>query len=416
MNDNQEKAKFITYAHSFQTVSRPGLERITHMLSLLGHPERTLSCIHIAGTNGKGSVTAFLDAILSTAGYRVGRYTSPNLVRVNERMKVAGKDIDDEEMQELFSELASVAEETERVRGGDKLTQFEIWTAAAFLWFSRKKCDYVVLETGMGGELDATNAIESNVAAVLTRIDLDHTEYLGDTVREITRTKCGIFKKDSTLRAVFTVPQEDDSLAVIREQASEKGLDAIVVSPLASEESNGLFETVNYRGKRITLSLAGVHQCENAALAVAVAEKMGVSEEAIIRGLSEARHPGRLELLQREPLLLYDGAHNPNGVRALAKTLERAGISRLTVIFACMHDKDVRESLLLLRNFASRFIFTTVQNNPRAETPTGLQARAQALGIQGETAETLAEAIGMLDSENALICGSLYLYADLPSR
>lgn len=414
MNDLQKKSEFITYAHSFQTVTRPGLERISHMLALLGNPERNCRCIHIAGTNGKGSVSAFLDSILSAEGYRVGLFTSPNLVRVNERMKVAGKEIADGEMQSLFSELADVADRTERERKGDRPTQFEIWTAAAFLYFSRKKCDCVLLETGMGGEFDATNAIEENLTAALTRIDLDHTEYLGNTLIEIARTKCGIFKKKCAQRRVFTVVQEDEALAVIEERAKMLGLALAKVKPLPTFGNQGLYEEVEWKGNRCLLSLGGLHQCENAALAAAIAEGMGVSDESIVYGLSHACHPARLELLRRQPLLIYDGAHNPNGVRALCVALDRAKIGSLTVVFACMKDKEIAESLALLKGYASRFLFTTVQNNPRAESPEGVRARAAALGVDGEAVATLKDALALCEDEDALICGSLYLYADLP--
>lgn len=416
MNDLETKSEFIRYAHSFQAVTRPGLTRIAHMLSLLGNPERACRCIHIAGTNGKGSVAAFLDSILSKEGYRVGRFTSPNLVRVNERMKVEGKDIDDAEMQVLFDSLAEIADRTERELGGDRPTQFEIWTAAAFLWFAQKKCDYVVLETGMGGEFDATNVIEENVCAVLTRIDLDHTEYLGKTEAEIARTKSGIFKEKCAQKKVFSVMQSDEAMAVIKERADALGLALAAVSPLKTLGNQGLFEEVAWKGTSVLLSLGGLHQCENAALAAAVAEDMGVSKESIVYGLSNASHPARLELLKKEPLLIYDGAHNPNGVRALCTALDRAKISSLCIVFACMKDKEIAESLSLLKKYASRFLFTTVQNNPRAETPEGLTARALALGVQGTAVSTLEEAIRLCENEDSLVCGSLYLYADLPDK
>ena len=416
MNDLEKKSAFARYAHSFQTVTRPGLARIAHMLSLLGNPERACRCIHIAGTNGKGSVAAFLDTILSKEGYRVGRFTSPNLVRVNERMKVAGEDIDDIEMQSLFDSLVETAERTERALGGDRPTQFEIWTAAAFLWFAQKKCDYVVLETGMGGEFDATNVIEENVCAVLTRIDLDHTEYLGRTEAEIAKTKSGVLKEKCTQRKAFSVEQSQDAMTVIEERAAALGLALEKVVPLQTRGNQGLFEEVEWKGTRLLLSLGGLHQCENAALAAAVAEDMGISDESIVYGLSHARHPARLELLRKDPILIYDGAHNPNGVRALCASLDRAKISSLCIVFACMKDKEIGESLALLKRYASRFLFTTVQGNPRAETPEGLATRAATLGVEGTSVSTLEEALRLCEHENTLVCGSLYLYADLPQN
>ncbi|MBR5044370.1 MAG: folate family ECF transporter S component [Clostridia bacterium] len=180
----RRKTAFKTYANSFQTVSRLGLERETDLLSRLGNPEKSLRCLHIAGTNGKGSVAAYLSAILTKAGCSVGLYTSPNLVRVNERIRVNGDPIGDDDLDRLLGRVEAAAKETETALH-ETPTQFEIWTAIAFLYFSEKTVDYVVLETGLGGEFDATNVIPGNVAAILTRIDLDHVEYLGDTVAKI---------------------------------------------------------------------------------------------------------------------------------------------------------------------------------------------------------------------------------------
>ncbi len=417
MNKEREESSFFQYAHSFQAVTKPGLSRVCKMLDLLGNPEKELSCIHVAGTNGKGSVCAFLDAILTRAGYRVGRYTSPNLLRVNERMTVNGICIDNSALTVLLTSVEAVCRQAEEALG-ERPTQFEVWTAAAFLYFAKEKCDYVILETGMGGEFDATNAISENVTAVLTRVDLDHTEYLGDTIPKITKTKCGIFKENCRLHRVFSAEQTSCALAVANECAAKLGLSLTVVSPLPSVGASSLSEICLYRGKKVVLGLNGPHQTENASLAVAVAEAMGVPYSCIAEGLSSAVHPARLEILRPSPLLLYDGAHNPNGAQSLDRALTRyLQNERLTFIVACMRDKDISETLSCFSRHASRFIFTTVLNNPRADMPDTLQARAKKIGIFGETAPDLQTALSMLrEDEKALVCGSLYLYADLPSN
>ena len=417
MYKKEKDTDFLKYAHSFQAVTKPGLARIDKMLELIGHPEETLSCIHVAGTNGKGSVCAFLDAILIKEGYRVGRYTSPNLVRVNERMTLNGQPIPDAELEPLLASLAEISRQTENALG-EAPTQFEIWTAATFLWFARKQCDYVILETGMGGEYDATNVIRSNVTAILTQVALDHTEYLGNTVEDIARTKCGIFKKDCRLGQVFCAEDNASVSAIINETASSKDLVCKFIPPLTDVKIDGFSEVCLYDGREIKLGLGGQHQRKNAALAVACAESLGVSREAIRHGLATVRHPARLEILREEPLLLYDGAHNPHGAEALADALDRYhGNKKLTVIFACMRDKDVTPTLALLAPHAKRWILTTVQKNPRAETPAGLLMRMEKEGYQGETASTLEEALALLaPDEEAVICGSLYLYADLPEK
>lgn len=411
----REKKRFLTYAHSFQTVTKPGLSRISALLARLGNPESKLSCIHVAGTNGKGSVCAYLTAALTAEGKRVGTFTSPNLISPSERICISGKEIDRLELGELLTSLAPVVADAERELG-EKITQFEIWTAAAFLYFAKMECDYVVLEVGMGGAFDATNAITHNAAACFTRIDLDHTEYLGDTVAEIAKTKAGIMKSESQTGRVFTVPQMPEVEAELARVAQEKGLALETATPLEAAGRCGIYELAVLGDIPVTLALGGIHQRENAALAASVLRALGVSENAIREGLTLARHRGRMEILREDPMLLYDGAHNENGVRALIATVDEIEL-RPTVIFACMKDKKIENALRLLASRAKRMIFTTVSGNERAESAADLQKRAAAIGITGETAETLPSALAMLDDgESAVICGSLYLYADLPAQ
>ena len=407
-------APFLAYAHSFQAVTRPGLSRIGALCTALGNPERTLSCIHVAGTNGKGSVCAFLTASLMAAGKRVGTFTSPNLVRTSERIRVNGAEIPEEEMNAILTEMAPLCDQMKR-EIGERPTQFELWTAAAFVWFARCSCEIVVLETGMGGAFDATNIISHNVAAVFTRIDLDHTEYLGTTHEEIAATKAGIMKSTCETMTAFSVLQEPSCETVLAREAKAHGLTFTAVPPLPSVGREGFFECVMLGKTRVTLGIGGAYQRENAALAVAVLRKLGIDDSAIAKGLAAARHKGRMEVLRQKPLLLYDGAHNPNGVRALLAAFDKAAPTlRPAVIFACMKDKEIAPSLTLLSSRASRFIFTTVQGNSRAEDAQTLRKRASRLGIEGASADTLTDALAMLAAdEDALICGTLYLYADL---
>jgi len=407
---------FKTYVNSFQTVSRLGLERESDLLARLGNPEKDLRCLHIAGTNGKGSVAAYLSAILKEAGFTVGLYTSPNLVRVNERIAVSGEPISDADLDRLLERVEGAAKETEAALH-ETPTQFEIWTAIAFLFFSEKKVDYVVLETGLGGEFDATNVIGGNVAAILTKIDLDHTEYLGDTIEKIATTKSKIVKAACETGFVFSAPQTPEAERVIRERAEAVGVTPVFSEPPAPGAFDGVAERFSYRGIDLAPSLGGVHQIENACLACDVALKLGISPAAIAAGIRAARHPGRLELLSRDPEILYDGGHNPNGITALNASLDRYFPGReMTVIFACMKDKEIAPSLRLLAEPGREFIFTAVQNNPRALDADALCEKAAELGIAGEVCPTLGEAIERAKErgKTILICGSLYLYADLP--
>ncbi len=410
---------FQAYSNSFQAQPRLGLERITDMLMRLGNPQNELHCIHIGGTNGKGSVAAFLDSILSHAGNKVGRYTSPNLVRVAERIMIGGVPIDDSSLSSLLSRIEVVAKETEKTLG-EIPTQFEIWTAAAFLYFAENKCDYVVLEVGMGGEFDATNVIESCVMSVLTRIDLDHTHFLGDSPEKIARTKCGIIKTRCETHTVVSAPQIPEVAAVIEEVSLKCGNSVTFVDPPEPRKKYGMQEAFYFPGYGdIRSGLAGIHQIENAYIALTCAKILGIDIYDAQWGVTFAKHPGRMEIIKKEPLTIYDGAHNPNGVEAFTRSLDRyIGNAPRTCIFACMKDKDIAPSLALLTKHPTKLIFTTVADNPRAMGAEELRAKAEALGYFGEVAESLTAALeraaelGLI----TLICGSLYLYKDLPPQ
>jgi dihydrofolate synthase/folylpolyglutamate synthase len=410
-------ADFHDYANSFQAHPRLGLERIRDLLTRLGNPQKQLRCIHIGGTNGKGSVAVFLDSILHHAGYRVGRYTSPNLVRVNERIVVDGEPIDDASLTALLSRIEPLAKDSAAALG-EAVSQFEIWTAAAFTYFAQTRCDYVVLEVGMGGAYDATNVIDSCVMSVLTHIDLDHMQYLGSTPAEIARTKCGIIKDDCLTHTVVSAPQLPEVEQVIRREAEKHANTALFVSPPPPKKKYGMQEVFYFEGYGdIRSGLAGIHQIENACIALTCAKVLGIDIYDAQCGITYAKHPGRMEILRREPLLLYDGGHNPNGVQALVASLDRyLGDAPRTYLFACMADKDFLPSLRLLASHPAHFIYTTVQNNPRAMGAEQLAAAAAAAGIAGESAPTLAEAIRRATEVGlpTVICGSLYLYADLP--
>ncbi len=411
-------SEFHAYANSFQAQPRLGLDRIRTLLARIGNPEKKLKCLHIAGTNGKGSVAVFLDNILREAGYCVGRYMSPNLVRVNERIAVGGKFIPNDRLSALFDRLSPLVREVEE-ETGDTITQFEIWTAAAFLYFAEEGCDYVVLEVGMGGEFDATNAITSSVVSIITRIELDHTAFLGSTPAAIARTKCGIIKDDCLTHTVVSAPQSAEVAAVIKEEAEKHGNTAIFVDPPAPKRHYGMQEAIFFPGYGdIRLGLCGVHQIENAYIALTVAKLLDIDIFSAQCGVTYARHPGRMEILQEKPLVIYDGGHNPNGVAALMTSLDRyIGDKKRTCIYACMQDKDFLPCLKMLAARPTRFLFTTVQDNPRAMSAEELTRRAREAGIDGCAVDTLAEAVrrATLIGDPTVICGSLYLYADLPS-
>lgn len=414
IRDNNEKKKnFATFANSFQAVTVPGLERIGALLGHLGHPEKNLKFIHVAGTNGKGSVSANLASILDCAGFKVGKYISPNLIKVNERISICGVDISDSELEELLGRIEPLSAEVERELGLAP-TQFEIWTAAAFLYFSEKKCEYVVLEVGLGGELDATNIIEQNELAIITRLGLDHTSYLGNTIEEIAAAKAGIIKQKCHTGTVLTVNQVPEALEVLKKKADSYGLSLTVVE-YEHVGTEGVFEIFNCCGMNaLKCGIAGVHQIENASLAVAAAKLLGVDDETIRKGVLAARNPARFELIRENPTVIYDGGHNENGIEALVGSLERYfGDVPKTVIFACMADKDIENSLRMLGK-NTHFAFTEVKDNPRALSAEELKARAAEIGFSGEAFNDIGNAYEWALKEGRLtvICGSLYLYKD----
>ena len=409
-------AAFRHYANSPQHIPRLGLDRMNRLMTLLGQPQRLGRYIHIAGTNGKGSVAAYIAAVLQTAGYRTGLYTSPNLLKVNERIVVDGQPVSDSDLNRLLACVERAANELSQA-GGELPSQFEIWTAAAFLYFAERRCDYVVLETGLGGEFDATNIIEANEIAVLTKVDLDHMAYLGSTLTEIAATKCGILKDRCTTRSVVSAPQSDEVRAVIEAEAHRHELQVIFVEPPALREQVGMHEVLAYGGMQFLLPLAGIYQLENAVIAIEVARRLGISPSAIEAGIQKARHRGRFEVLSEDPLIIYDGGHNPGGIKALCASLDRYLPGRaLCVVFACMADKDILPSLQLLAAPQRSFVFTTIPHNERAMTTDELAQKAVSIGIVGRTAPHLQAALEMAKAtaDTVLVCGSLYLYGELP--
>ena len=412
MNNNQ----FVNYANGFQAVPRLGLERITYLMGLLGNPQDSLRCIHVAGTNGKGSVCAFTEAMLLAAGYRVGKYISPNLVRVNERITVCREEISDDDLNSLLAEIEKIVPEAEKFLG-DKISQFEIWTAAAFCYFAKQNLDYVVLETGLGGEFDATNVISRNVMSVFTQIDIDHVEYLGDTIEKIATTKSKTIKSDCESGVTVVSAQDETAIRVIGEEAKRQGTKLIVPQSAVCEGKTEIYEIISYgEMKNLRLGLGGLYQIQNACTAIECVKVLGLSEDAIRKGLGEAKNPARFEMIDTDPVTLYDGGHNPNGVRSLKASLDRYyPNTERTVVFACMADKDFMPSLHMLNDGYSSFVFTTVQDNPRAMGAQALAEKAAENGIFGEWAPNLKDALKIARAKGnlTLACGSLYLYKDL---
>lgn len=410
------KNDFIKYANSFQAVSKLGLESPTQLLELLGNPHKDLKFIHVAGTNGKGSVCCFLQSILSKAGYKTGKFTSPDMLSVHERITIDNVPISDEDMNKTMEKVQIAAEQTKEILGTIP-TQFEIWTAAAFCYFKENNCDIVVLEVGLGGRLDATNVIDSPVVSVITRIDIDHINYLGDTIEQITKEKCGIIKENSK---VVTIPQDKNIITIINNFCTEKN-SPLTISKIPESHPNEHRECFNYDEiKDIKLSLAGINQVENASLAIETAKILSIDSEFIKQGLLSTKHIGRFEIISKSPYTVYDGAHNENGFKSLLNNLNRYfNTKEITFICAFMKDKDISNIYSLLEPYRpySKIITTTVLNNERAESAEELSNKFSNKGfltMHSENVKTAYE-LAKKDSDLIVICGSLYLYKDLMS-
>ncbi len=405
----------IAYIHSVcWKGSVPGLSRTRALLAKLGNPEKKLRFVHVAGTNGKGSTAAMLASILRAAGYRTGLYTSPYIMRFHERMQVDGGEITDGELTGITEYVKPFAETI-----ADKPTEFELVSCIAFEFFMRRKCDIVVLEVGMGGELDSTNVIPAPEAAVITNIGLDHTEVLGDTLEEIASAKAGIIKPGGDAVIYRAAPSVE---AVFEEKCRAVGatlhradFDSI---RLRSHSLEGqVFDAAGYTGLR--LPLLGAHQLKNAAVVletVAVLRARGwrISEENVRAGLANVRWPGRFEVLGRKPLFLVDGGHNPQCIEALAANVRDYLAGRpLTVLTGVLADKAYHHMYEGIAPCAKAFV-TVTPDSPRALDAAELKAYLARFGKPvtacGSVEEGVAEAAAQAGPDGVVLAyGSLYM-------
>ncbi len=389
-----------------------GLRNITEMLSRLGNPQEAFSSAHIAGTNGKGSTAFALAELLGASGERAGLFTSPHLVSFTERLRVGGEEIAEDDVVRLAS---VIRESTSDLNP----TFFEVVTAMGFQYFREQGVRWAVVETGMGGRLDATNSLSPDVA-VITSLALDHKEFLGEGIEDIAREKAGIIKEGVP---VVTAPQEPAAMEVLRSTAKRMGAALYIAGEdftynITAHGPDGI--TFNYESedlslKGVKLPAAGEYQALNAALAVRaltlLIDSSAADERAIREGLSLMRPPGRLERISDDPPVLIDGAHNPGAARALAGALEeqiKDGGSPVIIIGA-MSDKDLKGILEPLLPLAEGIIFTA-PGYGRAAAPEELRECARALGHDGTVAPTVAEALkaAVQGTRPVLVTGSFF--------
>ena len=375
-----------------------GLDAMRELLRRLGNPEKGRKIVHIAGTNGKGSVLAFLSTVLTESGYRVGRYISPTLFSYRERIQVDGDYIEKEPLARLVTRIREASEAMDR-DGFRTPTAFEIETALGLLYFAEKKCDIVVLETGMGGRDDATNAIAEVMMEIFASISLDHLGVLGNDLTEIAECKADIIRKNSLVISAF---QKEEAAEVLKRTAAERNAKLITVDPGQISDVKYGYEEQSFSygaEKNIRIHLAGAYQIENAALAweaVQGLRSLGfrISDEAFRRGMEKTVWRGRFTCIHREPLVIMDGAHNEDAAKKLAASIETYFPGRkISYIMGVFKDKEYEKVIRITAPYAAKVTAVETPGNPRALPKEELKKVWETFGVPVTTADTIAEAV-----------------------
>ncbi len=402
---------FNTYAQSQQTKICLELERVRSLLEKCSEPDKSFKIIHVTGTNGKGSVCSFISEGLMFMGKRVGKFSSPELFDITDTITVNGTPITKGELDDIYTFLEPLCKEV-NFEEGKELSQFEINFVASLLHFKNMGCTHAVIECGMGGIGDATNAIKSSEVCVITKISLDHEAYLGNTLEKITANKCGIIKEKSK---VFTTSENDGVVMdVIKTFSRPKSL-FVANSPKCSLD--GIHAIYPLFSSHVRLSLAGLHQADNASLAVKVLEYFGADEKCITYALENAKHPARLEEIEKN--VYFDGAHNPDGVSSLIDNINASGIGgKMIFVVGFMKDKDYLTSLSALKRLKNQnfeIYVSPVLSNPRSETAKNLAECIRKLGFLANEFPDVKTAITQAkkNCDTLFVFGSLYMYKEV---
>ena len=403
-----------------------GLDRVKAMLAHLGNPQNNFKCIHIAGTNGKGSTTAMISSILKEEGYTIGMYTSPYLEEFEERIQVNGVNISKEKLASLVTEIKDIIEKVKNDAFDDP-TQFEIITTLMFLYFSREKIDYAVIEVGLGGRLDATNVIESPLISVIASISKDHMNILGNTIKEIAFEKCGIIKNTS----VISYPQVSEAMEVIEDVCIERGVTLIktnlndIKEVISNKERNTQIITYNLNGREVEVehTLLGNHQVKNTLVALNVIDEFSknvkkISDDTIKKGLAEAKWIGRMEVMKKTPLVVIDGAHNLDGINNLKNSVSKYfNYKNIILVLGILGDKEVKKMVSDISEI-SKFIILTEPHNDRAKSIDEMGEYLEKLEKPYEKIlnyeKAYKKALEIAEKDDLiLVCGSLYMIGDM---
>lgn len=397
-----------------------GLERIKNLLFRLGNPEKDLTCIHVGGTNGKGSVCAFLSSILHCSGMKVGLFTSPHLHSYTERIRINGGDIKEDDIGILIGEIR-VHLDAMILEGIEHPTEFEVTTALALLYFARQKVDIAIIEVGLGGAIDSTNVINPKMS-IITNIGMDHMDYLGPSIVDIARVKSGIIKRK---RDVITAVDEPDALDVIREKVKEEEATIweynkdIVAEPISSTEEGQIFNSwvLDTLLPDLKISLRGRHQMINASLAVAAAVKLGVEVSVVKEGLEKAIWPCRLETVSHDPLVVIDAAHNYHGIKVLVQALKEYWPDRKKILMLGMlADKEREKVAGEIAPLAEKIVITK-PNSPRAgkweQVAEFVKPYVREVIVEENISQAVDKALKLAEhGEMLIITGSIYMVSE----
>lgn len=410
----------LAWVHSLPRLcSAPGPQNERALLQALGRPQDALKFVHVAGTNGKGSAVLMLASVLKAAGLRVGATVSPFVLDFRERFQLNGEMISREACAGILTQVRGALEQMPPAQR-EQIAEFDAVTAAALLWFAQQRCDIVCLETGLGGRLDATNAVDNTLVACIMAIGKDHTELLGHTYAGIAAEKCGIFKPGCSVVAYPAQPEE----AMRQIEACAAAANCPLCVPQLEDfhfyRGRPFENRVNYGGYDLEVPFAGRHQAYNAAVVVQAALALcehgfDISDDAIMQGIAAARNPARIEVLQRRPLVILDGMHNPDGARALADVLRAGRVQGLTAVMGVLQGKGEAEMLRALSPHLAR-VYAVQPSSPRA-LPAG-QLAVAARQVCGQVSVWQDVPLAVQDAlrtcqGGVLICGSLYLAAQV---
>ena len=418
----------IAFIHgTYKFGSKLGLENIETLLELLGSPHKALKFIHVAGTNGKGSTSAFIHSVLIEAGYKTGLYTSPFIETFNERMRVNHNLITSDELARFTGQVKSKIDIMIE-QGYNHPTEFEVVTAVAMLYYKFHACDVVVLEVGLGGRLDATNAIDTPLVSVITPLDFDHTEYLGNTIEEIASEKSGIIKSDGF---TVTCPQLPGAMTIIEQKCQQKNntLYKVAFDTLEIKHQDFGHLTFKYLNDTFEITLFASYQAENATLAIETLNVLihhhgfNITSTHIKNGLKKAQWIGRLEIVSRNPFIIIDGAHNLHGIKGLAKSIDALGKKhRIVGLVGILKDKDVEGMLEIIAPYLDAVIVTK-PDNPRAMSAVELATYFHDIDILS-ISETISDAVKVIYAHDLmhteeeiktlyLAFGSLYMIGEV---